>query len=316
MLNAENSTSAEKMKSTRGPAVWLLLFGALMLAITLPLRIWQQMYIVEAGTGFWAVQGHVTVILLYIALGVLAALPFAGGIALRNQLTLDLRRDFRPAEGIAALLAALAVAAGAATALHFAFLIFTGRLVPDDIRPQVDQMMQYYIRTGAMAALLEALFGAGAALFFANLALADFRPAKTQVRRLLALMPVLWTVSRILRRFSRTISFLRVSDLFLTLAALVLLMIFFLAFAQLLGGINDAGKEWRLAAAGIPAAVLLVLCYLPRLIAYVFMNGVPSRDAVMELADPAIALFICVFLYGRLLYGTKQAAVAVEPAGG
>jgi hypothetical protein len=123
-------------------------------------------------------------------------------------------------------------------------------------------------------------------------------------------MPVLWMVCRVLRRFSRTIAYLRVSDLFITIAALALLMTFLLAFAQILGGINGAGREWRLAAVGIPAAALLLLGFLPRVVAYHFVDGlVPSQDAVRELADPAMALFIIVFVYGRLRQGPKAAAV-------
>jgi len=293
-----------KQQFSRGLAALMLLFAAFAMAMTLPLRIWQQIYLVESETGFWAVDGgRATIVLLYIAMGAMLALPFVTGFVLRSQLTLDLARQPRMAEGIAAIAAAVAITVGAAVSLHFALTIFSGQAYVEGLLPQPDEsMMQYYIRSGAMAALFEAVFGALSALFFVSLAIVNLRPEKKNyLNRFLALMPVLWVICRVLRRFSRTIAYLRVSDLFITIIALVLLMLFLLAFAQILSGVNNAGREWRLLAAGIPAAALLLLAFIPRLVAYRFMSGlVPSPDAVIEWADPAMALFICVFLYGRL----------------
>ena len=296
-----------KQQSSRGATGVLLLFAALMMAVTLPLRIWQQIYLVESETGFWAVDGgRATVVLLYIAMAAMVALPFATGLMLRRRLTLDLTRKPRALEGAAAILVAVAITVGAAVALHFALSVMSGQEIVPGLVPQPEEsMMQYYLRSGAMAALLEAVFGALSALFFVSLAIVNLRPAKQNyLNRFLALTPVLWIICRVLRRFSRTIAYLRVSDLFITIAALVLLMLFLLAFAQILSGINNKGREWRLMAAGVPAAALLLLGFLPRLVAYGFMDLVPSQDAVIEWVDPAMALFICVFLYGRLTQGS------------
>ena len=297
-----------KINPSRGAVRFSLLFAALAMAATLPLRIWQQIYLVESETGFWAVGGgRGTIALLYVAMGALVALPFVTGLVLRRELALDLARVPRTAEGVAAVLAAVAITVGAAVSLHFALSVFTGQTFVEGLLPQQNEsMMQYYIRSGAMAALFEAVFGALSALFFVSLAMVNLRPQKqSQLNRFLALTPVLWVIARVLRRFSRTIAYLRVSDLFITIMALVLLMLFLLAFAQLLSGVNSAGKEWRLLAAGVPAAALLLLAFVPRVVAYRLMGGivVPSQDAVIEWADPAMALFICVFLYGRLGQG-------------
>jgi len=290
----------------------MMLVGGIVLSNILPLRIWQQIHLVESDTGFWAVSNHATIWLLYIAMGLLLLPPLVAGLMQRNKIAVDLTRRPRMAEGVVAAIAAIGVAVGVAAALYFALSVFTGSATVADIQQPAENTMRYFIRTGAMAALLEALFGVGAAIFFCNLAVVNFMAhERVYVSRLLALMPVLWVVCRILRRFSRTISYLRVSDLFITLAALVLLMIFLMAFAQVLSGVNADKKEWRLLAAGIPAAALLLLGFLPRLVAYNFMDGlVPSQDAVIEWADPAIALFIAVFLFGRL----RKKELALTPA--
>ena len=304
-----------KQQSSRGIVGISLLFTALVMALALPLRIWQQIYLVESETGFWAVGGsRVSIALLYVAMGLLIAVPCFASLTQRRRLSIDLERRPRTGEGLAAFVAAAAITIGAASALYFSLSVFSGRAVVYGVAPDPNAMMQFYIRSGAIAALLEAFFAALSALFFVNLALADLRPEKEiYLNRLLALMPVLWMVARVLRRFSRTIAYLRVSDLFITIAALVLLLIFLLAFAQILSGINSAGREWRLAAAGIPAAALLLLGFLPRVVAYRFVDGlVPSQDAVRELADPAMALFIVVFIYGRIRQWAKAGAQQAE----
>jgi len=296
MLNPE-------IKSSRGATSLLLLGAALLMALALPLRIWQQIYLVESETGFWAVDSErVTIILLYVAMGALVALPFVTGLVLRRQFVADLTRRPRMVEAVAAIAVAVGITVGAALSLNFALSVFSGQMV-EGLALQVDEtMMQYYIRSGAMAALLEAVFGVLSALFFVSLAIVDLQPAKQRyLNRFLALTPVLWVIFRVLRRFSRTIAYLRVSDLFITIMGLVLLMLFLLAFAQVLSGVNGAGREWRLAAAGIPAAALLLLAFIPRIVASQFVSGlVPSQDAVIEWADPAMALFIVIFLFGRL----------------
>ena len=292
-----------KQQSSRGLTVFLFLFAALVLAVALPLRIWQQLNLVESGNGFWK-AGSATIPVLYAALGLLAAAPFVTGLMFRKQVVLDLGRRARVAEGAVALIVAFTLVVNALGALQFAFQLFTGQVVAEGLDHQPGASpLQYFIRSGAVAALFEALFGAAATVFFCNLALIDFLPRKKIfLNRLLALAPLLWVIARILRRFSRTIAYLRVSDLFLTLMALTMLMVFFLAFAQLLGGVNNARKEWVLAAAGIPAFALLLLCFVPRVVAYRLVGGAePSQDAAMELCDAAVAAFICVFLAGRLL---------------
>jgi len=295
---------SSEIKSPRGTAVFLLLFGALVMAAGLPLRIWQQFHLVESQTGFWLPgASRATIILLYVILGVLIVVPFVAGVMQRKQLTLDIARRSRMAEGCAAIVAAVTIVVGVALALHFAISVFSGQATIEGLTPQSNNRVQFFIRSGAAAALLEAVFGLGAAIFFANLAFVNLFPSKqVYLNRLLAITPVLWVIARVLRRFSRTIAYLRISDLFLTLVALVLLMIFLLAFAQILAGVNNSGKEWRLAAAGIPAAVLLLLGFIPRVAAYWFgSNLIAPQDAAMELADPALAIFICIFLYERLL---------------
>jgi len=285
--------------------VALVLFAALMLALLLPLRLWQQLRLVEQGTGFWA-DTDITVTLLYIGLGVLVAVPVAAALALRKRVVLDLtRRRRRAMEGAAAALLAVAMAWDACMAFRFALRLFTGVGIGDafldGLESQSTSPMAYYMRSGAMACVIEGVFGTLGALFFGELAMGSLLPNRDiRLGRAMALAPLVWAIGRILRRFSRTIAYLRVSDLFLGLAMLVTLMLFLLFFAQLVGGYNGAGKESLLFAVGIPAAVLALLCFVPRLAAYGLLGFAAPQDAVIEWCDPAAALFILAFIAGRV----------------
>ena len=302
-------------QQTRRLAAPLLLFAALMLALLLPLRLWQQMRLVEQRTGFWA-STDFTVTLLYIGLGVLAAVPAAAALGLRKRAVPDLTRRRRAAEGIAAALVAAALVWDAVVAFRLALRLFSGAGTGDAFVDGMDfhttSPMQYYIRSGAMACVLESLSGLVGALFFCQLAALDFLPGKKiYLSRAAALAPFAWTVCRILRSFSRTIAYLRVSDLFLGLAMLTALMLFLLAFAQLVGGVHSANKTAVLFAAGIPAAVLALVCFLPRFVVYTVQGFDAPQDARVEWCDPALALFILAFVAGRVRL-TRKGEVPME----
>lgn len=285
------------------PAV-LILFAALMLAALLPLRLWQQMNVVEADTGFWT-GGGATIPLLYVLLGVLFAVPIAASFVMKRRTALDLTRKRRIVEGIFAILVAAAMIWDAFAAFRFAmklFLDFSHNVLVEGLETQASSPVQYYIRSGAMACLFEGIFGVLGALFFIDIAAVDVFPKnkKIHISQAMALAPLIWAACRILRRFSRTISYLRVSDLFLGLLMLAALLLFLLYFAQLLGSVNGRDKESRLFAAGIPAAVLSLVCFVPRFITYTIMGYGAPEDALVEWCDLALGVFILVFLAGRI----------------
>jgi len=294
----------------------LSLFAALTLAALLPLRLWQQLYLVE-GTGFWVDARNPTVYALYAGLALLFAVPGALAFARRGQAQPDLGRRRRLFEGIFALLVAAALLIDAYEACRFALQVFRNYSV-HMLEPDYETLVgfQYFTRTGTLAALAESVFGTMGAVFFANLFLVDSFPSKkVYLNRLTALAPLIWAVCRLLRRFSRTISYLRVSDLFLDLLMLTALVVFFLAFAQIVSGINHEGKAPRLLAAGIPAAALSFLTFVPRAVVYFFMAR-PARpqDALIELCSPALALFIMTFLLGRVVPASAAAPAVRQSA--
>lgn len=291
--NSPGSRSSKKL--TFG----LLFFTEIVLAVSLPLRIFQQFYLVEP-SGFWR-RAEATQFVLYTLLAVLVLVPAVCGFLLRHKAALDLTRRRRAAEGVAALFAACAMLADA---------VASGVLANDLLRALAASAgsggSQMIFRSGAAAVAMEAVFAVLGALLFVNLAMVDlFTKKKIYLNRLLLLAPVIWAASGMLRRFARTINYLRVSDLFLSVLTLAALTLFFLYFAQLFSGISGERRAARLFAAGIPAAVLCLLCFVPRAAAY--LGGAAlSQDAALDLWALALPAFILIVIAGRLRVGNPE----------
>ena len=284
----------------------LLFFTALILAASLPIRIFQQLYLIE-GNGFWR-QKEATQILLYILLGVTVLVPVVLCFFKRREAALDLTRRRRIPEGIFALFASFAMMTDAVIAAQ---LLQT--TMADMAGIGFKELMQSVLRSGAMATVGEVVFAVLSALFFIFLTMVDWFPKKKiYLNRLLSLAPLFWAASSMLRRFSRTINYLRVSDLALGLLALAALTLFFLYFAQAVSSISDEGRAARLFAAGIPAAVFGLLCFVPRLAGYLAGNAL-SQDATLDIWSLALPVFILAWIGGRLMT-VPTTAVAAEAA--
>jgi hypothetical protein len=291
-----------KTVARRAPAA-LLLIALPALGVLLPLRLYQQYSLLEAQTGFWKTES-LWICALYVLLGALALVCAGYALARRKKLTLETAPRKRPAEAALAIVAAAALLWDAVQAARFALTVYLAFSRGESVAGtelQQNHALQFFVKSGAIAALLEAVFGSFGSVFFLQMALGGFRPKSARLGPLLALTPLLWSVCRVLRRFARTISYLRVSDLFLSLLGICALTIFLLAFAQLLSGVNARGKTPRLVASGLFAAVLLLICFVPRAVMVLLGRGAElSQDAVLEPCDPALALFLLVFLAGRV----------------
>lgn len=85
-------------------------------------------------------------------------------------------------------------------------------------------------------------------------------------------------------------------DLFFELLMLVALMLFFMAFAQVVSRVNNKDADWKLIGFGLPAALLCLLCFVPRMAMVILGKG----SVLAMLSPPNIATLPWVFLYPRL----------------
>jgi len=161
------------------------------------------------------------------------------------------------------------------------------------------------MKTGLLPCLMEAITAPLAALFAIIFGIDSWKGnGSVAKRRFLALFPVIWLVMRTIFRFTRTLSFMRVSELFYELMFLAFMLIFLITFAQLYSGINEGGNDWVLIAAGYPAAIIAIMCYVSRIITIALGNKLTTL-VQPEFIEFVLALFILNVLRVRLKAKSK-----------
>lgn len=249
-------------KSTVNPFTLFVVFIASVI-IALPLRVYQMMVNIEADAGFWKDRAHFSVLLFYAVIAFGTIFPIVFSLIHKKGLgKVPSSTEKKTVGGIVSILAAVGLIVNAImryTDFADKYYQFTSGAV-DDSQP----LTTYLSKSGALSMGLEAFFAVVSAIFFIMLGIAWFTGKDPSEYKLLAIMPVFWSIFRIMHRFMTKISFLNVSELFLELIMIVFLMMFFMAFAQVTAKINAKGLEWKLYAYGLPAAMFCLLCFIPR----------------------------------------------------
>ncbi len=266
-------------------------FAAILIAV--PLRVYQYIKLIDPTTGFYH-KNDFSVIVLYGVLGIVMAACMV--LSYLNHKTIQ---PVRVGKGSKIFLAvSLLMALGAAVESVTLFSDFSNLFA--DLPPYLDQksLTEYISAQGGIIILLQGIFAAISAFYFAISALASQNENPKFKFRILALAPVVWNVFRLLIRFKRTIAFVNVSDLLLELFAIVFAMVFFLAFAQIRANIDADNIFWKIYAYGIPAGLLAAICFIPRLILLITGNN-ESINALhpINFSDLTLAVYagyICI----------------------
>ncbi len=250
--------------------------------IAIPLRILQFFTVMEGGTGFYS-ETNWSVYLLFgvVAAAVLSLVVF--GLSKRKKLEYSLETVKRPGLSSLAL-----VAAGSTVISAYNCIIefMTKETVIMSTASSVD---------GAKAILmLEGVFALLSAAYFISLWLTYLKGTSNGSKiRLLALAPVIWSIFRIVARFMRTISYIRVSELLFEMLMIAFLILFFMAFAQANTGIAAENVEWKIGAYGLSAALFALICFVPRIIVMISGNThLFYAESTVEFCDLGVALFI------------------------
>ncbi len=250
--------------------------------IAIPVRILQFFTVVEGGTGFYS-ETDWSVYLLYgiLAVSILAILVL--GFAKRKKLDYSLETVKRPGLSSLSLIAACGIGLDA----YNCFMkIMSAETVVTDSDSPVDASKLIY--------MLEGIFALLSAIYFILLFLTYIKGTSNGSKiRLLALAPVIWNILRIVIRFMRTISYIRVSELLFEMMMIAFLILFFMALAQANTGIAAEKVEWKIASYGLPAALLALICFVPRLV--VMLSGHTElfyAESTVEFCDLGVALFI------------------------
>lgn len=263
-----------------------------MYAVTLLLiilRIFQLTKYIDSETGFLT-GGTGLNILLYGIIAV-ACLAFVGV-------------SYLSAEGkkieIAALKdkgASVAAVAFGVSLLYDCFSSFFESIVIFDglsisVFRQRAELFKSLMATGTLPYALQSLFALLSAIYVFILAKSFSKGSlSAHNHKFIALSPVAWAAFKLITRFVKQISYIKVSDLFLELIMLAFMILFFVALAQVTSGVYSDDSRWRITALGLSGALVSLCINVPRLVLTFFANEYVNKEYPFNLADAVFALF-------------------------
>ncbi|MBR3817870.1 MAG: hypothetical protein IKJ41_01870 [Clostridia bacterium] len=260
-----------------GFGIGILIFAATAI-IALPVRTLQFFTVLESNTGFFAENDWSVYILATVcAVAILAFLIL--GFSKRKTLDYSLEAVKRPGQGILGFTAAIGLLMNA---VDIFVKIMNSNSFAEDTK------------TTNLIFGMQAVFALLSAIYFVALGTSYISgKSNGSEYRLISLAPVIWSIFRLIFRFTRTISYIRVSDLMLEMIMLVFFILFFMAFAQVNSRVDAEKKEWKIAAYGLSSALLALLCFVPRFIVMITGNAnLLHEQSPAEYCDFGIALFV------------------------
>ena len=274
------------------------------LIIALPLRIYQYVgKVLEPGTGFFT-DNHWSIYLLYGVIIISLAGIMLVGFMKRKELDFNTESKKNPVLGICSGLVAAGMIIDAYSCLDVLGTFKTNNFY-NNISPE---------RTSYYVILLQMAVSLIAALFFVILCIGSLTGKTSGTEyRIFSVIPVFWSILRMVARFMRTISYVRVSELLFEMLMLMLMIMFFMAFAQCNSRVNEKDCQWKIAAYGLPAALMALLCSVPRIILSILGSAdIIYSESIVEFSDLAVALFIIAAVLTKVTVRLPEAAATPE----
>lgn len=279
------------MKNSKMVAFPAVIVFCVAAVIALPLRTYQFFFSLQPGTGFFE-KYSADVWALYALAAVASVAMLVISVINRKDTVYDMRAEKRPGQAVLSILAALAVLSDAIICLRSYGIARDGNITTGAATPASGRII-----------LIECVLAVVASVYFVVLGITCFSgKSNCSNVKVLSLAPAFWAVMRLIYRFTRTISYVRVSDLLFEILMLAFLVLFFMSYAQITSGIDSEKIEWKIPGYGLPAAFFALLCFVPRIAVTVSGNS----DLLYELSpaeycDLGVALFILCIVTTRSL---------------
>lgn len=269
-------------------SVVLMCIGIL---VSCPMRIFQMLKNIDPATGFYIDYDSVMIIILYAVLALVAVL-----ILVLSYLSGRIPASIAPK--------------GRQVPLAFTSLVFALTLFYDSVSKHfagTQETATIIQNTGSTSMLhhFRSLAAVLAGLYLIVLFISYISGNELYKKvKILSLMPLFWTLARILERITVVISIVRVSELLFEICALVFLMLFFMSFARVVSDVNSKGTMWSVIACGSVAAMFIMTFAVPRLMLTLTGNqeslvtGFP-----LNWADLGAVLFVLTFVVTSLRKG-------------
>lgn len=177
--------------------------------------------------------------------------------------------------------------------LAFAFFL-------DAVQTVLSRPVAFESKITSLGFILRIVLSVLSAVYFAIL-FTDERKGTDKVSNLkvLALAPVVYSAVRMIMCFVTKISFLRVSDLFLQIAGIGFLSLFFMAFAQAKSDVYSKGTSWKLFAYGYSAVIILFMSGMPKLVYSIADSSLINPDYPLQVVDLIASVFIFTYLSAK-----------------
>ncbi len=255
--------------------------------------------LIDFETGFFTMDSIANP-LLYIVLGITAIAVFA-----ISFLSAEVPQDKMPEKKspVMTLFSGLFAISLAFSAVN---QIEAFKTMADSYNPFYTEqtLVSYLMKSGALPRLGEGVFAALSIIYFIILVfkysgLREFNLTKIKA---LSLCPLFWATFRMIQRFTRTISFMNVSSLFLELFMIAFMMMFFMYLAQMSSEVNNRAISYKVFAYGLISSMFAAVVSIPKALLAVFdssyreMMNAGTLECVLEPADLGFCLFAVAFL--------------------
>ncbi|MCH5170363.1 MAG: hypothetical protein J1F24_03645 [Oscillospiraceae bacterium] len=247
------------------PLLGLYVAAGLLIA-AIPVRLYQQLTIIEQDTGFYkAIDRSVYVMYILAAL----ALCFSYAVAFLAKNIPASKSPYR--KNIILALTSILLGVGIVLDVVSAmsdFIINAKSFATAGISllGTADQ--------GQIPILFETVLGIFAAIYLLvfGISYIDGRTTYSQYK-FLAITPFFWAIARLVGRLITKIAYVNVSDLMLEIFGIAFMMIFFMSFARISSGLSNKKAMRSVFASGAVAAFLLGTANIPRLLLLVSGNA-------------------------------------------
>ncbi len=289
-MKIKGSAKGLQMKSA-----YFTAFAGTVLALVI--RIYQAFSgLIDFETGFFT-ENSITTPILYGVLGVTAVAVFVlcllSGKAPQDKLPEKKN------------IAVAAISACFAIMLVFSAVASVGAYM--DMSASYDPFMaeqtrfSYLMKSGALPRLLEGVFGILSAVYFIILTFkyAGMRNADLRKIKFFSLCPLFWATFRMIQRFTRTISFMNVSSLFLELFMIAFMMMFFMYFAQMSSQVNNRCVSYKVVSYGLIGGMFAAVVAVPGLLLQLFDSSYKAlaSEGLLECPVEIADFFFCLFAF-------------------
>lgn len=284
MSKLKGSVAAIKMK-------YLLFVFATVMLVALPTRVYQILAIIDPENGFYK-SSDVTITVLYVIV-FLFVLLFMGMSFLSKEIpSPKLPTGKNPVLGIT-------------SAVMVVGLIWDILAIEKSIVPKVGEefVMERFMVTlkaniadnGGILLVLQFIFAIFAIFYFLVFAISHLNGKGSYKEfKLLALSPLCWSMTVLISKLMKAVSFITESELLFEIFMVVFVMLFFLTFARISSGVFTVDSMWGIYGYGLSACLFAGLVTVPRIAAVL-----AGREVVVghEFSFAHFSLLVFIFSY-------------------